>query len=285
MNKSEVISVFFAVLCMGLVLGLTSEVHDVRTKRLAAAMSDIARVPSVVLVAGSGEYKGVVANMMFLNASNFIGRKLMERSQPSADEWHQFYLLLDRITELDGRFLDPYVFAEMMLAWQARMYDEAELLLKKAMIYRQDDWRMPYYIGFNYFYFQKKNTAGARYIMKAANIKGCPHYLANLATRLAFYGERSKTALLFLKQMLAENKQVALTPELKKHFDALEGAALIEDAALSFKQQHSASAKTIDDLLKSGLLGEIPHEPYGGQWQLYPNGRVDSSSKFISVVK
>lgn len=285
MKKTVVFSLLFAVLCMGLVVRLTPAVHNVRTKQLAASMSDIARVPSAVLVASSGEFKGVVADMMFLNASNFVGRKLMERAEPSAAEWQQFYLLLDRITELDSRFLDPYVFAEMILAWQAGMYAQAELLLQKALISRPEDWRMPYYIGFNYFYFQKMYTEGSRYMMQAANISGSPPYLADLATRLAFYGERSKTALLFLKQMLVENNQVEITPELEKRFMALEGAAQLEDAALLFRQQHGIAATSVAALLQAGVLDEVPVEPYGGQWQLHENGRVDSSSRFITVTQ
>lgn len=118
--------------------------------------------------------------------------------------------------------------------------------------------------------------------MKAANIDGSPNYLADLATRLAYYGERSKTALLFLRQMLSENKGVELTPELKKRFIALEGAAVIEDAAMQFLNENNVSARSLEELLDSGILHEIPVEPYGGQWQIHPNGRVDSSSKFLT---
>lgn len=155
--------VFFILIVLSCAIGvvrLTAPVHDLRTKQLRATMSSVSHVPASAIIAGSLEYKGVMADLMFLNASNFIGRKLMERTQPSKEEWYQFYLLLDRITELDDRFLDPYVFAEMMLAWQAEMYDEVEGLLKKAMIARPDDWRMPYYVGFNYFYFQKNLLMG-----------------------------------------------------------------------------------------------------------------------------
>ena len=277
--------IFIVVCCSGLVVWLNGSVHDVRTKQIAAAMSDVGRIPPQVLVASSLEYKGVVANMMFLNASNFIGRKLMERSKTSLEEWRQFYLLLDRVTELDSHFLDPYVLAEMMLAWQAQMYDEANMLLEKGMAARPKDWRLPYYIGFNYFFFNKDFVQGAHFIKQSATIAGSPPYLPNLASRLAFYGSRSKTALLFLEQMLVENKDIKVSSGLEKRLIALQGAAQLEEAAFLFKQQQGKAAIDIDALFAAGLLESLPQEPYGGEWRLHPNGRVDSTSNFITVDK
>lgn len=283
--KKSALSMLVVFCCIVFAVWLNGAVHDIRTKQIAAAMSDIGRVPSQVLVVSSMEFKGVVANMMFLNASNFIGRKLMEQSKTSPEEWHQFYLLLDRITELDSRFLDPYVFAEMMLAWQAKMYDEANILLGKGSKARPYDWRLPYYIGFNHFFFNKDFVQGAHFIKQSASIADSPSYLPNLASRLAFYGSRSKTALLFLEQMLAENKQIKVSSELEKRLIALQGAAQLEEAALLFKQQHGKAANGINALVESGLIETLPEEPYGGQWRLHPNGRVDSTSNFITVDK
>jgi len=268
-----------------LMVGMTGKVHQVRTKYLAASISQIGRIPSEVLVATSMEYKGVTADMMFLNASNFIGRNLMERRSPSSEEWQTFYFMLDRMSSLDGRFLDPYVFAEMMLAWQAKMYDEANFLLGKARKYRPHDWRMPYYIGFNHFFFQKNYTLGADYVMQAANISGSPSYLPNLAARLAFYGSRSKTALLFMRELIAENKQAELNPELEKRLAALEAAALIEDAAVEFTNRYGRRPENIGELVKTNVLSVVPQEPYGGEWRLYADGRVDSTSNFVERIK
>jgi len=267
------------------IFALNGWVHNLRTKYIAASISDIGRVPAAALVASSLEYKGVVADFMFLNASNFIGRKLQERSEPLPEEWQQFYLMLDRMTELDGQFLDPYVFAEMMLAWQGQRYDQANTLLAKGREKRPYDWRLPYYIGFNHFFFQQNFSEGARFIMQAANISGSPPYLPNLAARLAFYGSRSKTALVFLQQMLNENKQVEINPELKKRLTALQGAAQIEDAADAYMKETSRSAGDIKVLVEAGFLDVLPVDPYGGKWQLHPSGRVDSTSNFVMKKK
>lgn len=218
---------------------------------------------------------------MFLNASNFIGQKIKDKVNPLPEEWHFFYLMLDRMSSLDGRFLDPYIFAEMMLAWQGQMFDEANMLLSKGRKYRPFDWRLPYYIGFNHFFFLKDYETGADYVMQAANISGSPSAFPNLAARLAFYGERSKTALLFLRQLIAENKQVRLNPELKKRLTALQSASNIEDAALEFFSQYDRRPNSIDELVLTGFLSKIPEDPYGGQWRLHQNGRVDSTSNFL----
>lgn len=277
--------IVISAICAGIVVALNAPIHAIRTRQIAAAMSDIGRVPAGILQATSLEYSGAVADMMFLNASNFIGRKLMEQSATTPAEWHQFYLLLDRITELDSRFLDPYVFAEMMLAWQGKKYSDANRLLKKGMTARPYDWRLPYYIGFNHFFFNQDYVQGAHYIKHAATIEGSPSYFPNLASRLAFYGQRSQTALLFLEQMLVENQNINVSSELENRLLALQGAAQLEEAALLFKQKYGAVAPDIAALVNAGLVESLPAEPYGGEWRLHPNGRVDSTSNFISVKK
>jgi hypothetical protein len=126
---------------------------------------------------------------------------------------------------------------------------------------------------------------GADYIMQAANIPGSPSYLPNLAARLAFYGSRSKTALLFMQELIADNKQVKLSPGLEKRLEALRSAALIEDAYLAFVDQYQRHPSTLDELLGAGILIELPTEPYGGRWRLHDNGRVDSTSNFLESMK
>ncbi|MBN2644313.1 MAG: hypothetical protein JXR59_02445 [Desulfuromonadaceae bacterium] len=280
--KMAICSVFVSVFCVML---LTTKIHDVRSKYLEASISNISATPSGLLVAVAMEFKGVIADGMFLNASNFIGRKSMERSSPTEDEWFAFYLLLDRTTDLDGRFLDPYVFAEMMLAWQANDVDKANMLLLKGFEHRPFDWTLPYYVGFNYFFFQKDYKAGAKYIVSAANIPGSPSYFPNLAARLAYYGSRSKTALFFLEQMLNENVNIKQNPELEKRLYALKNASIIEDSAYEYNVAVGNFPANVNILLEKGYLEDCPIEPYGGNWTIHPDGRVDSTSGFVEKRK
>ena len=91
-------------------------------------------------------------------------------------------------------------------------------------------------------------------------------YLKTLGARLAYYGGKSQTALLFLKQMLAETNDPMLKTRLEKRKVALEGAVLIENALAEFKQRERRLPDGLTELVTSGDLLILPEDPYGGQW-------------------
>ncbi len=63
---------------------------------------------------------------------------------------------------------------------------------------------------------------------------------------------------------------------------ALENAVVIEDALEQCKQKEGRIPE-FGELVDSGYLDELPADPYGGEWELLPNGRVFSTSKFAEM--
>ncbi len=136
------------------------------------------------------------------------------------------------------------------------------------------------FIGFNNFYFLKNYEEAAGHIMRAAELPGSPAYLKTLGARLAYYGGKSQTALLFLQQMLAETNDPLLKSRLQMRKLALERAVLIENALAEFKQREGRLPDGLVELVTSGDLVMLPEDPYGGRWGILKNGRVFSTSKF-----
>ena len=185
-------------------------------------------------------YKGVLSDYLFLKATTFYGDRSLHQQVLSEEDWHYFITSLDVVTDLDPYFFDPYILGEGVLTWGPKKYDAANRLLEKGRKYRRNDWRIPYFIGFNYFYFLKDYAKGADYMMEASRLPGSPDYLPNLAARLAYYGDKTKTALVFLRQMLAETKDQRIMASLQKRLDALEKAVYLEDLIGKF---HSRTGK------------------------------------------
>ncbi|MCD6526840.1 MAG: hypothetical protein J7K75_07625 [Desulfuromonas sp.] len=230
-------------------------------------------------------YKGLLADYQFLRILTFFGDRSLNQQPPTAEDWDYFRDSIDVITDLDPWFYDPYVLTEGLLTWDAGRIEEANALLAKGVRYRTNDWRLPYYIGFNNFFFLKDHAAGAEYIMKAARLPGSPSYLPTLAARLAYYGGKSQTAVLFLKQMLAENSDERLARRLQLRLLALERAAQIEDALQCFRHDQQRDVVKLSELVSSGYLESLPEDPYGGRWGILKNGRVFSTSKFVEKKK
>lgn len=226
-------------------------------------------------------HKGLLSDFLFLKTSTYIGGK-PAKAMTEAD-WQFVFRSLDVVTDLDPYFVDPYMLGEGLLAWDAGQPKLANQLLVKGTKYRTNDWRLPFFIGFNYFYFLKDYEAASDFIMTAAQLPGSDAYLKTLGARLAYYGGKSKTALLFLQQMLAENDDPLLKKRLSLRLTALERAVVIEEAVEKFKAAKGRVPNPLSELVAAGYLAELPKDPYGGQWGLVENGRVFSSSRFAEA--
>lgn len=224
--------------------------------------------------------KGVLSDFLFLKVITFVGGRGTSETPMTEDDWSYVVNSLEVITDLDPYFVDPYMLAEGLLAWDAHKPEEANRVLEKGIKHRFYDWRLPYFVGFNHFYFLKDYDVAADFIMAASKLQGSPGYLKTLAARLAYYGGKSKTALLFLREMLIQAEDPLLRRKLERRLRALEGAVVLEDAIDKFKEQQGRLPRRLDELVSFGYLFFFPVEPYGGEWVMNNRGRVYSTSKF-----
>ncbi|MBN2429354.1 MAG: hypothetical protein JXK94_13550 [Deltaproteobacteria bacterium] len=233
---------------------------------------------SRVLAVGN---KGLLADFLFLKTTTFYGERVVHKQNLSEEDWEYVLSGLESVTDLDPYFQDPYIFAEGILTWGVGKIDEANQFLKKGMKYRTHDWRLPYYLGFNHFYFKKDLPKGADYLMQASRLPNSPNFLPKLAARLGYYGDRAKTAILFLKGMILETQDEGVRKFLLKRQTALERASWIEEQIVKFKAEQFRPPANLGELVIFGYVDLFPEDPYGGQWMIMPNGRVFSTSKFV----
>jgi len=226
-------------------------------------------------------YKGLLSDFLFLKTTTFCGERLMHQQELSEEDIGYFVASIDVITDLDPFFFDPYLLAEGVLTWETGRFNEANQLLEKGRRYRSFDWRIPYFIGFNYFYFLKDNSKGADYIMEAARLPGSPDFLPTLASRLAYYAEKTETGVLFLRGVLAQTRNPSLRQSLEKRLTALERASLLEGLVGKFREAHGRLPHRLAELIEAGYLDNLPEDPYGGRWVMHQTtGRVFSTSRF-----
>lgn len=240
-------------------------------------------LPPEVLKLASLEFDGLASDYLYLRALVFWGEAL-ERSAPiklKKREWESFYADLVASTDLDPYFLDPYIFAQGIMTWDGKMYSEVNTLLEKGGRYRDWDWLLPFYRGFNYFYFLNDNVRASEVLMEAAQRPDAIPILASLATRLAVKGGRTESSILFLRQMLAQEEDEALREEFALRLAALEGVLVLERAIDIYQAHHGRVPASLDALVEADLLGKIPPDPYGGRFYLDGYGEIRSTSNFI----
>ncbi len=228
------------------------------------------------------EHKGLLSDFLFLKTITFFGERVMAE-QPIADvDWRFIIGSLDAVTDLDPYFLDPYILGEGLLTWESERYEEANQLLEKGRKYRTWDWQIPFYLGFNYFYFLGDNEKGAEYLLEAGRLPGSLSFLPDLASRIGYYGGKAKDAAVFLKGIIAQTDDRQVKERLEKRLLALERSAFLEERVERFEKEQGRVPEKVGELISKGYLQKLPAEPYGGKWVIMESGRVFSTSRFLT---
>ena len=242
---------------------------------------DIAYViPSPILKVTSLEFKGLTSDVMFLRALVFFGG-LLERGniqETKKWEWRWIHDTLNASTDLDPYFYDPYYFGEAQLTWGANMIKEANTLLDKGSKYRDWDWMLPFFIGFNHFYFLQENDKASEYLMTASKRPGGSSMFASLATRLAYKGQRTENAIVFVEEMLKEEKNESVRKEFETRLEALKGILLLERAVIVYKDRFGIAPFSLKDLITAGIIAKLPEDPYGGEFYIALDGSIKTTS-------
>jgi len=143
---------------------------------LPQAGEDAYQLPGPLLKITSLEFDGIVSDFLFLKALIFVGKSIEQNRlmRLRDSEWEGFADQLRVVTDLDPYFEDPYYIGTAYLPWLAGRVDDANALLDKGSRYRSWDWTMPFYAGFNSFYFLQDNEKAAAYLMEASRRPGAP---------------------------------------------------------------------------------------------------------------
>lgn len=161
-------------------------------------------------------FQSLLADVLWMKAIGYFGgHNLTDRNYP----W--LYHILDQVTDLDPLFRHPYIFGGVVLSVVADSTEESVALLRKGMDYHPDDWRLPFYIGFNYFYYLKDPVRAAEYIQVAASLPARPQYLPYLAASLMTKVGRLEAAITFLETVAANATEDYVRDHIALKIEAL----------------------------------------------------------------
>lgn len=187
--------------------------------------------------------------------------------------------LIHASVKLDPYNMDAYYFAQAILVWDVRKVDVANKLMKYGMNYRDWDWYLPFFTGFNYAYFLKDYQNAAEYYRRAGELSGEPLFI-NLAGRYMHEAGRTPLAIAYLSAMENSARNESIRKSISLRLLALKQVGLIESAVQVYARKVGRTPSTIQDLIDGGFLDAVPSDPYGGQFYLEQNGKVRSTSKF-----
>jgi hypothetical protein len=243
---------------------------------------DIAFVlPAPILKITTLEFDGLASDFMFLKATTFLGSTFERKERPQVKEWEWRWLdnVLNASAVLDPYFFDPYYFANAHLTWEGGLVSETNQLLEKGSRYRDWDWRLPFYLGFNNFYFLREDDKASKFLMEAYRRPGGSPMLASLASRLAYKEGRTDNAIIFLEEIARRTEDKELKEYYEKRLEALRGIALLEKAVGNYRKKFRRTPRSLEELTAKGIIGKIPKEPYGGLYYVEADGAVKTTDE------
>jgi len=237
--------------------------------------------PSLLLKITSLEFQGLAADVLFLDAVIFYGGKIIGKLHPDMAlwEWRWLEKTLTAATDLDPYFYDPYYFGNAVFSWEAGMVTEANVLLEKGSGHRYWDWTLPFFIGFNKFYFLQENEKAAAYLMEASRRPNASPLLASMASKLVFKENKTETSIQFLEEMLQRTDDELTKQRFKKRIDALRGILLLEQAVAQYEKRFHVKPRSVELLSAKGIIQKVPQDPYGGKFYLDQAGSVKSTTE------
>ncbi len=244
-------------------------------------------IPSSILKITALDFHGLTADFLLLKAMTFYGGTVERNERPRVKpwEWRWMYDVLNAATDLDPYFFDPYYFVNSNFTWDARLVRETNLLLAKGERYRDWDWSIPFFMGFNEFYFLKNNAKASEYFMQAAQRPDADPIAASLAARMAYRANRTEIAIAFLKENLKKCRVKGECKDLSKRLAVLQSILILENAAGAYKAKFGKLPQDLHGLLSQRFRAEIPKDPYGGEFYIEDDGSVKTTSDLYPMKK
>jgi hypothetical protein len=265
------------VLVLASMISLQREL-DRRVDRAAIQTEELGALPAAeYLKPGLLGYHHLGADLLWLRLIQVVGKK-----SNTAQEYEWLYHALDVITDLDAQYDYAYQVGGIVLTHLANRVDLSNKLLMKGLEPNPTVWQIPFYLGFNYYFYLHDPSPAADYIARAARIPGPPPFMALLATQLYAEAGNPDTALNFLMAIRTQTPEGWIKEQLEtriKEVTIERDIRLLENGASGYRVRRGHWPHTLSDLLKTGDITALPPEPFGGQYTLdTTTGAISSST-------
>jgi len=201
-----------------------------------------------------------------------------------APEYSNMFKALETSVRLDPYNMDAYYFAQASFTWGVGHARDVNRMLAYGMRYRNWDYYLPFFAGFNAAYFLHQPKEAAGYFKKAAELSG-KSLLTNLAARYFHEADQTQLAISFLTMMIERTADKQEKQLYIIRLVALQAAQQIHQGVDLFVKKYHHPPVKLQDLVTAGIMPTIPADPYGGTFYLDDKGKVRTSSQFAEPKK
>lgn len=202
----------------------------------------------------SGNLKNIIADSMYIHLTTYLGDGDMTKQVQLRNP--QTIAYFDAITTLHPYLKDSYYMAASALPWisQSNASTTNQLLMRSKPLWKpQEEWMLPFFIGFNYFYFLGEPRKASDYIYQASQVSQGSAWLSHLASTLAAQGGNVQTALSWLKTMYKIESNKEIKQRYAKEIIIFEKAMAIQSAVNLYFAKYHLYPRSLDLLVPEFL--------------------------------
>lgn len=232
--------------------------------------------PATVLKRVALGYDRLASDFYWLRAIQYFGEGANAR-----ENYRWLYPIINLVTDMDPQFAYAYKFAGVTIPYDAASAEKANQILEKGIKSLPEVWQIPFYVGFNSFYFMRQYEKAAQYMSRASRLPGAPPFLAGLASRLYAEAQRPDMAIEFLVEMYNSVEDDLLRKELEKRIKEAvveRDITLLNVAVEKFLELKGRYPANLPELVAAGIINRLPAEPFGGRYYFNPDKKQVEST-------
>ena len=217
------------------------------------------------------QLKPLAADVLWIRTVQTLGR--LEVRQTTTPQKQGLYRAVLAVNELDPSFVFPLEAMGVVLsAWMNEDRLAGKLFLRGHSL-APNSWKFPFFLGFLSYFYEGDPRRAANYLRLAALKPGCPAYISRLVAKLYLYSGMPKEGLDFLDSALDLESLKDFRPQIEQRRKELLLTMAFEEiqAAMErYKARFGKAPQDMEALKASGLLHEIPKDPFGGEFRIDP---------------
>ncbi len=218
----------------------------------------------------------LLADITLLQAQLFYSD---HKPKPRYESMRTLYNIARTVLRLDPRRVEAPLFANFALA-DMGLYGVtlANDLLEQAWRRNPDVYRLASYIGFNHYEHDGNPLEIVRWMrlaLLAPDADKSLIWVADNALKAQNTGYEMHQNIMCTQCKEAEDERQKLFLCKKCRQYAI--LHQLELARKAFEKRAGRPLRLMGELISEKFLREIPEDPFGGQWEITENGRIDSS--------
>ncbi|MBU4305094.1 MAG: hypothetical protein KJ893_05700 [Candidatus Omnitrophica bacterium] len=219
-----------------------------------------------------GGFKGFCADVFYIKGVLSITDELKDKAVRLRRIQDNFAAAL----LLDNRLIQAYFFAGIVCGRTQNDLEQAIVFLKKYRVLNPLEWKIPYWIGFNYLQMGDYLSA-LQWYETAAALPGAPAFLKSNQAMLYYKAGIVSPGIVYLEGLLKTVKDEKQLEWITLKLTWLKNIVFLEQKAAEFKETTGRYPQQLAELVEKGLIPAVPEDPFGsGYYFEKGSGRVKS---------